>query len=116
MAARITNAQIAQSLGEILTVMQGIEGRVTALEGGVSAAPAKKANTRKAKAVKPAPVATAYEFSGARVENGTRKLTRSNREAFIKAHGWATAGMSTNALRQAVAAGARVNKGWNVAI
>lgn len=116
--ARITNAQVLGALTEISTVLQGFDARLTALEGKATvaaASPKGKANTRKPKAA-PAPVAVRHEFTGQRVENGTRKLTRANREAFIKAHGWATQGMSTNALRNAVAAGARVNKGWNVAI
>ena len=60
--------------------------------------------------------AASHTFSGERVGTGTRKLTKQNRKAFIAAHAWAKPGWSTAAIRSEVAAGAKVNKGWNVAI
>lgn len=57
-----------------------------------------------------------HAFQGERVGTGTRKLTKANRAAFIAAHAWAKSGFSTAALRSEVAMGAKVNKGWNVAI
>ncbi len=57
-----------------------------------------------------------HTFTGERVGTGSRKLTKGNRKAFIAAHAWAKPGFSTAAIRSEVAAGAKVNKGWNVAI
>lgn len=57
-----------------------------------------------------------HTFSGTRVGTGARKLSAKNRKAFIAAHAWALPHTSTSGLRNAVAAGAKVNAGWNVAI
>jgi len=72
-------------------------------------APAKKAVTREVRSA-------SHTFLGERVGTGSRKLTKANRAAFIAAHAWAKPGFSTAAIRSEVAAGAKVNKGWNVAV
>lgn len=81
-----------------------------------------KVQPKAAKPAKPAKPVTrevrsaSHTFSGERVGTGSRKLTKHNRKAFIAAHAWAKPGFSTAAIRSEVAAGAKVNKGWNVAI
>lgn len=98
---------LATTNARLDSVEAKLDRLIAALE---TKAPAKKV-TRKA------PVVTSgHTFTGERVSNGTRKLTKGNRKAFIAAHGWAKPGMSTSMLRNAVAQGSKVNKGWNVAI
>lgn len=104
-----TNARIDSLESKIDMVIAGL---------GLSdpAKPVRKAPARKAPA-KPAVVLTlGHDFVGDRVGTGTRKLTKGNRKAFIAAHAWAKPGTSTSALRNMVAAGSKVNKGWSVAI
>ena len=76
---------------------------------------APKASRRQPKADRVV-MATSHTWLGERVGTGSRKLTQANRKSFIADHAWAKPGMSTNTLRSEVAAGRKVNKGWNVAI
>ena len=102
--------------------MDSLEGKLDAILALLEdKQPAKTSKAPKAEAKKSASKATPapvkYEFTGERKGDAQgKKLQRSNRLDFIKAHAWATSGMSCSALRTAVASGKRVNKGWNVAL
>lgn len=112
-----------QRLTSLETRMDGIEGKLDRLIGLVEPkAPARVTRPAKPARRKPQPKAdrevrsAEFAFTGERVGTGPKALTRQNRKAFIAAHAWAKPGFSTSAIRSEVAMGAKVNKGWNVAI